>query len=189
MTPSIIVVGTDGVGKTPIAKALAEHYKIPYFKFQNEVSALKDVENPGRHMLWFDYGMTQMMEQTGLRIVSDRGYPCEWVYATYFNRKTDLNLIDKIDSHHVDLKTIIVWLYDSKIQTSAKADPYIATVDIPELQKLYRLFLTGASFCKYVSYDVDTSAHCEFSWQRACIDVPNLVELIDRKIDEKDRED
>lgn len=185
MRSSIIIVGTDGVGKTPIAKCLSLHYSNPYFKFQNEVSALKDVDNPGQSMLWFDYGMTQLMTQTGLRIVSDRGYPCEWVYATYFNRKTDLRLLEEIDEQHRDLNTIILWLYDSKIKTSAKYDPHISTHDIPEIQKLYQLYMTVETRCKYVSYDVDASAHCEFSWQRQAIDVPNIIELIDRKVAEE----
>lgn len=178
---SIIVIGTDGVGKTPIAMALAEHYGLPYFKFANEVEALKSAGHPGQHMLWFDYGLTQLMEQTGLRIVSDRGYPCEWVYANYFMRKTDEDLISDIDWRHHELGTIIVWLYDSKIDENAKDDPHVQKSDIPGIQRKYNTFLSCATCCKYVSYDVNTSAFCKTDEQRRAIDVPNIIELIDTK--------
>lgn len=181
MDRSIIVVGTDGVGKTPISQKLAEHFKLPYFKFANEVEALKGATHPGQHMLWFDYGLTQVMEQTGYRMVCDRGYPCELVYSRYFGRQTNDELLDEIDRRHAELGTIILWLYDSKIETSVKDDPFVEKKDIPWLQIAYKSFIRTTR-CETVSYDVATSALCTTDDERSTIDLPNVIELIERKV-------
>lgn len=178
---SLIVVGTEGVGKTPLAKALANHYAKPYFKFQNEVQALKSTEHPGQHMLWFDYGLTQLMFQTGLSIVSDRGFPCEYVYSSYFKRKTDEHLLAQIEENHAALGTVIVHVRDSKIAEHAKEDEHVHRDHIPKIQALYDIIL-ATTICKKVTYDVSTSALCERDEDRMAIDLPNLIELIDREV-------
>lgn len=178
------MVGTDGVGKTPIAKALSEYYGLPYFKFANEIQALKANDHPGQHMLWFDYGLTQIMEQTGLRIVSDRCFICERVYAEYFGRKTNKVLLNEIQKKHVELRSIVVFLWDSKMHLHPKEDEYIQQKDIEPIQDQYFGELNeyyGKKFrYEIVSYDVSTSAQCETFEQRLKIDVPNIVQLIDR---------
>lgn len=181
MDRSIIVVGTDGVGKTPISKRLAEHFMLPYFKFANEVEALKGTTHPGQHMLWFDYGLTQLMEQTGYRMVCDRGYPCELVYSSYFKRQTNRELLEEIDRKHAELGTIILWLYDSQIERYVKEDPHVAKEDIPRLQLGYGTFVQFTR-CETVSYDISTSGQCETFEQRMEIDLPNVIDLLERKI-------
>jgi hypothetical protein len=61
----------------------------------------------------FDYNLTHFLRQTGHRFVSDRGYPCEWVYSSVFGRETDLPLLRMIDRAHADLGTRILYLYSS----------------------------------------------------------------------------
>ena len=176
------MVGTDGVGKTPIAKALSEHYGLPYFKFANEVEALKSNKHPGQHMLWFDYGLTQVMEQTGLRIVSDRCFICEKVYAGYFGRETNWDLLYEVTQKHAELKSIVIFLWDSKILSHPKEDEFVSTCDIEPIQRRYHseIYYQASMNLQVVSYDVSTSAQCETFEQRLSIDLPNLVKLIDR---------
>ena len=108
--PSVIVIGPDGVGKTTVVRRLSEQLNIPSFKCPSEKEIFR---NGGRESLAFDYTLTHFLAQTGLRIVSDRGYPCEWVYSSVFNRDTDMELLSKIDDRHSFLGTRILYLYSS----------------------------------------------------------------------------
>ncbi len=61
----------------------------------------------------FDYSLTHFLSQTGHKFVSDRGYPCEYVYSRVFNRETDMELLRQIDTQHAKLGTNILYLYSS----------------------------------------------------------------------------
>ena len=110
--PSIIVVGPDGVGKTTLVQGLSKALDIPSFKCPSEKEIFR---TGGRSSLAFDYTMTHFLEQTGFRFVSDRGYPCEWVYSSVFERETDMDLLGLIDTQHAMLGTRILYLYSSVI--------------------------------------------------------------------------
>ncbi len=87
MKPSILVVGPDRVGKTTLVQHMSRITGIPAFKCPSEKQIFKD---GGRSSLAFDYTLTHFMEQTGVRFISDRAYPCEWVYSQVFDRDTDM---------------------------------------------------------------------------------------------------
>ncbi len=107
---SILVVGPDGVGKTTLVRALSKRLGIPSFKAPSEKEIFR---TNGRSSLAFDYTLTHFLKQTGHRFISDRGYPCEWVYATVFERETDMDLLGLIDTQHALLDTRILYLYSS----------------------------------------------------------------------------
>lgn len=108
--PSIIVVGPDGVGKTTLVRQISMRLGIPSFKCPNERQIFRD---GGRSSLVFDHGLTHFLRQTGHAFVSDRGYPCEWVYARVFNRETDMDLLSLIDTNHALMGTRILYLHSS----------------------------------------------------------------------------
>lgn len=110
--PSILVVGPDRVGKTTLVKHLSEMLLIPSFKCPSEKEIFK---SGGLSSLAFDYSLTQFLQQTGYRFISDRAYPCEWVYSTVFKRETDYDLLVRIDEQHAILGTKILFVYSSEL--------------------------------------------------------------------------
>ena len=108
--PSVIVIGPDRVGKTTLVQHIGKKLAIPSFKCPSEKDIFK---SDGRSSLVFDYSLTHFLKQTGCRFISDRGYPCEWVYSKVFDRRTDTELLNKIDLAHAQLGTKILYLYSS----------------------------------------------------------------------------
>jgi ABC-type cobalamin/Fe3+-siderophores transport system ATPase subunit len=108
--PSIIVIGPDGVGKTTLVRMISSRLDIPSFKCPNEKQIFRE---GGRSSLAFDYNLTHFLKQTGHRFVSDRGYPCEWVYSRVFKRETDHDLLSLIDTNHALMGTRVLYLYSS----------------------------------------------------------------------------
>lgn len=103
--PSLLVVGPDRVGKTTLVSHLSRKLMIPAFKCPSEKQIFKD---GGRSSLSFDYTLTWFLQQTGFRFISDRAYPCEWVYSKVFGRETDDELLHKIDEAHANIGTVIL---------------------------------------------------------------------------------
>lgn len=109
-SPSILVVGPDGVGKTTLVKKMSEMTSMPTFKCPSEKQIFK---SSGAESLHFDYMLTYFIEQTGVSFISDRAYICEAAYSAVFNRKTNNELLDEIDKRHCKLGTKILYLYSS----------------------------------------------------------------------------
>jgi energy-coupling factor transporter ATP-binding protein EcfA2 len=173
--PSILVVGPDRVGKTTIVKHLSEILNIPSFKCPAEKSIFKE---GGRSSLAFDYTLTHFLSQTGHRFVSDRAYPCEWVYSAVFGRETDDVLLECIDSMHESLGTKILYLYSSV--TPTEEDDLVPKERYHDVVKGYNDFCewTKASVTAVDTKDMldsfkndwDTS----FAVARRCIDLMEI---------------
>ena len=112
--PSVIVVGPDGVGKTHIVDKISQMMHIPRFKFPSEAKVFRQGQNG---QLLFDLGLAHFLKQTRHRFISDRGYPCEWVYSIVFERQTDLDLLLAIDEVHASIHTKILYLWASEQPT------------------------------------------------------------------------
>lgn len=110
--PSVLVVGPDRVGKTTLVQNMSKITSIPTFKCPSEKKIFYD---GGRLSLSFDYMLTHFIEQTGYRFISDRAYPCEWVYSSIFDRETDMDMLLFIDEMHEKLGTKILYVYSSVI--------------------------------------------------------------------------
>jgi hypothetical protein len=108
--PSLLVVGPDRVGKTVLVNHISTILGVPQFKCPTEKQIFKQ---GGRSSLVFDYTMTRFLQQTGYRFISDRAYPCEWVYSKVFNRETDDQLLKMIDDGHANLGTVILNVFSS----------------------------------------------------------------------------
>lgn len=141
--PSILVVGPDRVGKTTIVQKLSELTEIPSFKCPAEKEIFKE---GGRSSLAFDFTLTHFLRQTGYRFISDRAYPCEWVYASVFERRTDGPLLDRIDSLHAVEKTRILYLYSSVQPTEED--------DLVPAEKYWDVKKTYDSFCEWTKCPV-----------------------------------
>lgn len=143
MSPSILVVGPDRVGKTTIVRHLSEILKIPSFKCPAEKSIFRE---GGRSSLAFDYTLTHFLRQTGHRFISDRAYPCEWVYSKVFQRETDAVLLAKIDDMHAELGTQILYLSSSVPPTEPD--------DLVPMERYEDVRMTYDDFCEWTSVRV-----------------------------------
>lgn len=148
MAPSILVVGPDRVGKTTIVKHLSEILGIPSFKCPAEKAIFKE---GGRSSLAFDYTLTHFLSQTGVRFVSDRAYPCEWVYSKVFGRETDVELLERIDDMHAQLGTRILYLHSSELPEEED--------DLVPKDRYWDVVATYHGFCEWTAnrvFRVDT---------------------------------
>ncbi len=151
--PSVIVIGPDRVGKTTVVSHISKILNIPSFKCPAEKQIFKQ---GGRSSLAFDYTLTHFIEQTGVRFISDRGYPCEWVYSKVFGRETDDQLLELIDTGHEHIGTKILYLWSSTVPHEeddlVPSDRYF---DVVEQYDKFRLW----SSCRV--YSIDTSEMLE----------------------------
>lgn len=152
--PSVLIVGPDGVGKTTVARRMSELTGIPTFKCPSEKRIFRE---GGRSSLAFDYTLTHFLEQTGFRFISDRGYPCEWVYSRVFGRETDTPLLEDIDIAHARLGTVILYLYAS-VQPS-EPDELVPSEMYWPVKRGYDDFAEMWTDCTVVQYDTAQSLH------------------------------
>lgn len=172
--PSIIIVGPDGVGKTTVAKRMSEMTGVPTFKCPSEKQIFRE---GGRSSLAFDYTLTHFLEQTGYRFISDRGYPCEWVYSKVFGRETDIDLLAIIDEAHAQLGTKILYLYSS-IQPT-EPDDIVPSDKYWAVKRMYDLFLQW-TYCEIVKYDTAQSLHLS-GREREDFDTFKCLDLLGEK--------
>lgn len=169
--PSIIVIGPDGVGKTTVVNTMSKFTGIPTFKSPNEKEIFR---NGGRSSLAFDYTLTHFLRQTEYRFISDRGYPCEFVYASVFGRDTDEELIWKIDENHAAMGTMILYLYSS-IQPS-EPDDIVPSDMYWTVKEGYDRFVSLTK-CDVFTYDTAQSLHLS-GRERAEFDTSNCLEML-----------
>lgn len=168
---SILIVGPDGVGKTTIAAKMSELTGLPTFKCPTEKTLFK---NGGAQSLAFDMMLTHFLDQTKHRFISDRSYPCEFVYSDVFNRVTDGELLSRIDLQHARIGTVILYLYASVQPT--EPDDIVPSDKYFDVKRGYDFFC-GWTMCKTVSYDTSQSLHLSGD-ERAIYDTQRCMELL-----------
>ena len=149
--PSILVVGPDGVGKTTVCQQMSGMTGIPVWKCPSEKEIFKGRQFSDGKSLVFDYQLANFLEITGYRIISDRGYPCEWVYSRIFDRVTDEELLEMIDGRHADLRTKILYLFSSQLPT--REDDLVPTEKYWDVKAGYDAF---AEWSDCEVYAIDT---------------------------------
>ncbi len=169
--PSVIVIGPDGVGKTTVVAKMHELTGIPTFKSPGEKRIFRE---GGRSSLAFDYNMTFFLGQTGFRFISDRGYPCEWVYSRVFKRDTDTQLLELIDTGHSIIGTKILYLYASVQPT--EPDDIVPADKYWDVKDAYDRFAEWTS-CELVKYDTAQSLHLKGN-ERAMFDTTSCMEML-----------
>lgn len=145
--PSIIVIGPDRVGKTTIAGEISHYLHVPLFKCPNEKKIFLDGEGGA---LWFDLHLADLLKQTGHRIISDRGYPCEMVYSQVFGRKTNREMLSAIDKKHAELGTVILYIYASVPPT--EEDELVDVKFYDQIRRGYEEFCDWTD-CRVVTFD------------------------------------
>lgn len=154
---NIFICGPDMCGKTQIAKELSRRIGIPYFKPSDEkLTFLNNQENFINHLRFSDPRMVDFLSQTGHRAIFDRGFPCEWVYSRYFDRKTDMDALRYIDSAHSKMGTLVVITHRSSYAgITDDLDSRIGSGELLRLESLYREFCDWTG-CETLFLNVDS---------------------------------
>lgn len=135
---AIFIVGPDGSGKTEVSTAISSLTGMPRFKCPSEKEWF--VGKGFKEHLAFDLMLPHFVDQTHTSFVSDRGYPCEWVYSRAFGRETDDDMLDHIDSLWHSRGGRIVVL--ARRDYSHVNDDLVETKMLPLIHDLYDEFVT-----------------------------------------------
>ena len=133
---AIFIVGPDGSGKTEVSTAISGLTGLPRFKCPSEKEWFRQRSFNG--YLGFDLLLPHFVAQTGRGFVSDRGYPCEWVYSQAYGRMSDRAGLNRIDELWKDRGGRIVVL--ARRDYSHIEDDLIETDMLPRLHDLYEKF-------------------------------------------------
>lgn len=147
----LFFIGPDGTGKTEISRALAKRIGVPRFKPNIEKELWR--ADAFRYSLQFDLLLPQFVEQTNGEFVSDRGYPCEWVYSQVFGRETYPTILKRIDDEWARLGAIHVLCRKSDY-SNARPDELVPNEKLVALDAKYAEFGMWTS-CDTVVLDVD----------------------------------
>jgi len=166
--------GPDGCGKTNIAKAIASHYRLPYFKVPTEKKNW--VDDTFMQSIPFDVLLPEFVSQTGVGFVSDRCYASEIVYSEVFGRNTDIRSLWKIDERWSDLGAIII--------VAMRRDYSVVCDEFVEREKLDFLHVVYDSFYMKTSCDAIKIYVDDFD-DDIDLQLPFLIERIDALSDDR----
>lgn len=92
------IEGPDMCGKSEIARELANQLSAAYFKNSGEWGPdLRSSDYFENLLLYGGTLMTDLLCQIRPHVVLDRYYPSEFVYSSVFGRKTNMQVLEKID--------------------------------------------------------------------------------------------
>lgn len=155
-SPIIIVCGPDKCGKTNIARALAKELRVPYYKDSREQHQfVNGMEAFYNDLLHADPARLDLLAQLNTGLVFDRGYPCEWVYSRFFNRRSSDAMIQWLDEKYAALGAkIVVPIRRSYEGIVDDLNPLLAGSQLQRLEDLYTEFLV-TSRCGWIKLYVD----------------------------------
>jgi len=153
----IIFSGPDMCGKTQIAKELSRRLGISYYKSSSEHEAFLGKKDLFINQLRYSLPqMIDLVKQTGVSVVFDRGFPCEWAYARALGRETDLTMLDYVDQRFNELGArVVVCRRSSYVGITDDLDPRINQQMLEIIDGHYRDFEKYFTRCKTYSLNVD----------------------------------
>lgn len=163
----IFFIGPDKTGKTNIAKALAVCLNVPYFKASSEhTSFCSKRELFINQLRYADMRVFDLINQTKLSVIFDRGYPCEYVYSKVTKRDTDHAMLRAEDDAYASIDAKIIFCYRSSYD--GLCDDIDETINSDKLKELSD---------EYFAF-VDTYTKCKVL--KLCVDSQNLTEQVSR---------
>jgi adenylate kinase family enzyme len=155
----VIVVGPDMTGKTQIAKELAKRLQVPYFKASSEHHAfMNEPDKFVKDIRYADPRLVDFIAQTSASVVMDRGFPCEWTYATMFGRETDYEAIARIDQAYNDMGANVIFCFrmNGFAGIEDDLDPTRLTSEkLDEIQEMYKKYALNHIRCRRLLLYVD----------------------------------
>lgn len=154
----IFFVGPDKTGKTNIAKALAQRLNIAYFKASSEHNSFANKRELFLNQLRYaDMRVFDLIKQTNLSVIFDRGYPCEYVYSAVTNRETDHKMLRLEDDSYASLDAKIIFCYRTTYENLCDdIDPSINSEKLQELSDAYARFISEFTRCRTLKLCVDS---------------------------------
>lgn len=147
----IILCGPDRCGKTNIAAALQKELDIKVFKASTEHDAfLNDQDRFLMDLRYADPRICDFLRQTGVSVIFDRGFPCERVYSDFFKRKTDDQMLKKLDEQYAKMDTYIIIC--TRKSFDGITDDLSDKLDCGALTKISELYMNFASWTKCKCY-------------------------------------
>jgi hypothetical protein len=136
-------IGPDMTGKSNIAAELSRQTGVPVFKNSGEWKT--QLDSPDYFLNLLRYGGPFLMDfirQTDVSIILDRFYPCEMVYASAFNRETDMDAISWMDTNFCEAggKFIICLRKNYSGLVDDQYPDQLPTSMLEKLDSLYRSF-------------------------------------------------
>lgn len=134
--------GPDRCGKTNILKELERRTGIPYFKATTERSNfVSSQERFINELRYADPRVADILYQTGWSMLIDRGYMCEWVYARFFDRPTDMKALRVMDNEYKKIGAkILICTRKSFAGIQDDLDPRIDEQALTRISGLYEEF-------------------------------------------------
>lgn len=141
----IVFIGHDNSGKSSIIKELAKI--IPYHPLKLNLDLNKfsrDVTKDDlrlQRMVSYDVQLQILEKIPELRVIFDRGHPCEYAYAKTFNRVFDEDTVLSFDRRCKDLDCLIVYCYKDKEFYQDDEEDNLSKDCYGTLKKYYEEFL------------------------------------------------
>jgi len=138
----ICFVGPDMTGKTNISRELSRRTSIPRFKASSEHMTFTDEQDRFLTQLRVaDVRQLDLLQQVGFSMIMDRGWPCEYVYAKFFDRTTDIEQLRSNDRSYAALGAQVVFCYhDDYNGFRDDLNPKIGPAELRRLHDLYEEF-------------------------------------------------
>lgn len=169
----VLFDGSDKVGKTEMAKELSLRLKIPYFKNQSEWNAFSN--DPSYFVNALKYGdpyFYNFLKSTGHSTILDRSYPSEWVYSKVYNRPTDDEALNYIDSLASDLGVKIIIPYRTSYEGFHDDMHDIDSKAMQKISDVYAEFINWTG-CETLHLCVDSE---DLDWE-----METILEFINKK--------
>lgn len=144
----IILIGHDMCGKSHIATELSKRLGIPLLKLNYP----KKFWDPVISQRYSEETTSQILEQTYLSVICDRGYPCDYMYSKLFNRPYDYSKAIDTDIRYSKMNTLIVLCYKDKHKHlhDEEDKEFISMADYENMTKIYLDFLKLTK-CNYIT--------------------------------------
>ena len=170
----IAFVGPDMTGKSNIARALSNKLLIPVFKASSEHGTfLGDQKQFINDIRYADPRVVDLLKQVGFSVIFDRAYPCEKVYAEFFGRETDHDVLKFLDEEYAKLGTkIVICTRRSFEGIKDDLDPNLDATALEKLSNLYEKFSLWTKCSVHTMYVDDENLSnqinevCDFVFDR-----------------------
>jgi group I intron endonuclease len=134
--------GPDRCGKTTILREIERITGINYFKVSNEhENFLLSQDRFINEIRYAEPRFVDVLYQLCTSVLVDRAYMCEWVYAQYFKRETDLRMLRKLDYDYTKIGAkILICTRKSFVGICDDLDPTINEKALTYISELYHCF-------------------------------------------------
>lgn len=152
----IVLCGPDMTGKTQIAKELSRRLGVSYFKASSEHQTyLKEKDAFRQQLRYADPRTIDILRQTGLSLVMDRGFPCEFSYSLALKRETDFAMLRVVDSEYALLGTRVIICHRTSYDNIVDdIDPTLNSNKLQEIHNAYKMFARWTQ-CRTMMLPVD----------------------------------